>query len=121
MVFTWIISFALMLHSLHLVLPAAIPHPTLKGVISNHQTWFQSNLHNETPILYIELEFTIRFPVTNCCPLLVLSSYALGEKERCFSNRTLQYRNIYLRSGVFFLDPDSKENQDTVRCIEQSR
>ncbi len=132
MVFTWIISFALMLHSLHLVLPAAIMHPTLKGVISN-QTWFQSNLHSETPILYIELYFTIRFPVTECChakdlperkrccPLLVLSSYALGEKERCFSYRTLQHRNVFLRNGVFFLDPGSQENQDTVHCTGKSR
>ena len=118
-----ILACALMLH---LGISTAIYNPTLHGTIGN-QTWFQSNLHSTTPILYIRLEFAIIFHAPECCasyihgekrccPLLVLSSYNLREEGRCFSDTTLKERDVFLRSGVFFLDPWSQEKQDEINC-----
>ncbi len=88
--------------------PESIKHYSLTNM-----TWFTQKLH-QSPTLYFLLDFTVTFPVSNCCPIMHFLMYPGLYSDGCFPPDIEMTPESWYKNSLFRFD--TSRNTANVEC-----
>ncbi len=91
--------------------------PIRKWTIDKNILWLNDTLI-VTPNLHYEVEFTIEFDKSKCCPVLDLQSYLRQEfsSVSCYDPDTVYRELVWFKNSIFILDPTKENVENFIVC-----